>query len=53
MDIVAFGFIALAVAVLGFFVSLALGIADAVTRLSERRYVARNARYARRARIAA
>ena len=53
VDIVAFGFIALALSVIGFFISLGMGIAAAVERLGERRYVARNARYARRPRIAA
>ena len=53
MDLVAFGFVALVLAIVGLLVSLAMGIRYAVDQLGERRYIARNAQYARRARIAA
>ena len=45
MDLIAFGLVALGVAVLGLLVALVVGIRYAVTRSQERRYLARSARY--------
>lgn len=53
MDLVAFGFIALVLAVSGLLASVAMAVRHAVIVREERRYAARTARYARRPRITA
>lgn len=48
MDILAFGFAAFGLAILGMLVALVIGLRYAVSRSQERRYLARSARYGTR-----